>query len=65
MEREFYSMQPYLEPCLQFWAPKYKKNIKLLETIQTRVTKVVKGLEEKPYEKHMRSFGLLSLWHMV
>lgn len=54
-----------LESCLQFWVPKHKKDIKPLENIQKRVTKVMKGLEGKPYEKHMRLFGLLSLWHMV
>ncbi|RMC14090.1 hypothetical protein DUI87_09178 [Hirundo rustica rustica] len=52
---------PHQECCVQLWAPQDKRDMELLEQVQWRAMKMIKGLEDLCYEKRQRELSLFIL----
>ena len=55
------SCKAHLEHCVQIWGAQHKKDVELLERVQKRATRVLRGLEHQSYEDRLRELSLFGL----
>ena len=44
-------VEPHLQKCIPVWDPHYKRDRELLERVQRKATKMIRGLEHLSYEE--------------
>jgi len=54
-------VRPHLEYCIQAWRPHLQKDIKLLEGVQHRATKLIENFGSLSYEQRLSKLNLTTL----
>jgi len=54
-------IRPHMEFCIQVWSPYLQKDVQILERVQRKATKLVRGFEKIEYSERLERLGLTTL----